>query len=479
MQLFQTHCKSIVKALTISGGLAALIISSSAPIQAYSLDGYDDTGIARLEFYRLAQEGQIRGRQLLAGQKYAVDDITLALSDNPLTALPMADGEFSRKITNAIPSSERSKYSVTVLDYTDSTNIRYAEHNPDFQANVGSVGKLLAGLAVFDQLAKLYPDTDIRDVILKNSMITGSQVVRSDHHKVPIFNVERRKLDYRKLRPGDVGNLYEWLDWMYSASSNSAASVVMEQAVLIKHFQEAYPPSEAEYVQFLKDTTASERGDMLREVMDNPLTDHGINLDKLIQGRPFSWKGKQRYPGGKPSTGNTVELMKLLMLMESGQLIDAWTSLKIKQMMYITQKRIRYASHPVLNNSLVYFKSGSLYSCTYSGCPKYKGNRLNLLASVAMVETPNNPTVITPESYTETIEEIDEEGNTVSREVVVTPEPYEVPADQPFRFRYAVVVHSNVLNKNSAVAHQTLALKIHRIIEQMHPDIEPEPPVRF
>jgi hypothetical protein len=35
-------------------------------------------------------------------------------------------------------------------------------------------------------------------------------------------------------------------------------------------------------------------------------------------------------------------------------------------------------------------------------------------------------------------------------------------------YHYLVTVSSNVLRKNSAVAHQTLALRIHRLIEARH-----------
>ena len=34
---------------------------------------------------------------------------------------------------------------------------------------------------------------------------------------------------------------------------------------------------------------------------------------------------------------------------------------------------------------------------------------------------------------------------------------------------YLVVVLSNVLRKNSAVEHQTLALRMHRLVESLHP----------
>ena len=43
----------------------------------------------------------------------------------------------------------------------------------------------------------------------------------------------------------------------------------------------------------------------------------------------------------------------------------------------------------------------------------------------------------------------------------------EAPAGAP-PLRYLVAVTSNVLRVNSAVAHQTLALRIHRMVESFH-----------
>ena len=61
---------------------------------------------------------------------------------------------------------------------------------------------------------------------------------------------------------------------------------------------------------------------------------------------------------------------------------------------------------------------------------KYKGNKRNQLASIALVES---------------------------------------PAKDPL-LNYAVAVSSNVLRINSAVAHQTLAMRIHRMLEGIHRD---------
>lgn len=457
---------------TIAGALAFVLGMGWQSAMAYPIDGYDETGIDRLEFYRLAQLGEINGRKLHDGAKWDSNQITLGLVNNPLDTLPASDPEIEAELRRMLSRSMRAKYSITLLDYTDPNNIRYAEYNPDFKANVGSVGKVLAGLGIFAKLAEIYPnDIDARVNVLKNSSISATSVVNGDRHKVPLFNVERRKLSYRRLRKGDEGNLWEWLDWMYSASSNGAASEVMEQLVLLSHFREAYPPTRQQFLDFLRDTTARERGAILREALDQPLIDHGIEVSLLRQGRPFTGAGRRRYPGGKPSIGNSRELMKFLAKLESGTFIDEWSSLQMKKLMYMTQRRIRYASHPVLRDSGVYFKSGSLYSCYKEpgfSCGKYKGNRVNLLASLAIVETPSEPEIIPQQSTTKMVEVVGENGEIMMQEVTVEPEPMYVEASNPYQLRYAVVVHSNVLRKNSAVAHQTLALRIHRMLEKLH-----------
>ena len=104
--------------------------------------------------------------------------------------------------------------------------------------------------------------------------------------------------------------------------------------------------------------------------------------------------------------------------------VDAWSSLEIKRLMYMTARRIRYASSPRLNNAAVYFKSGSQYSCKQEEgftCGKYMGNVENYMNSVAIVEH--------------------DDGRA-----------------------YMVVLMSNVLRKNSAVEHQSLATFIDKIL---------------
>jgi len=266
-------------------------------------------------------------------------------------------------------------------------------------------------------------------------VITGDEFVISDHHKVIFFDPDTNQRSFRTIEVGDQGTLWDWLDWMLSASNNAAASTMQKQTMLLKHFGREYPPTPEQESQFFADTTHASRGEMFLELMNGAVTRNGLDNDLLRQGSFFTRTGKQKV-GGTSSYGNVRELVRLLYLMERGELVDDWSSRELKRLLYMTQRRIRYASHPVLLPYAVYFKSGSLYSCQPEEgftCGKYMGNKLNLLASVATVEGPvGNP-----------------------------PETSSVPGD----YHYLVAVSSNVLRVNSAVAHQTLALRIHRMIE--------------
>jgi hypothetical protein len=104
--------------------------------------------------------------------------------------------------------------------------------------------------------------------------------------------------------------------------------------------------------------------------------------------------------------------------------MDQWSSLEIKRLMYMTDRRIRYVSAPALADAGVYFKSGSQYKCKPEPgftCVKYKGNVDNYMNSVVIVEHADGRV-------------------------------------------YIVVLMSNVLRKNSAVDHQTLAAAIDKLI---------------
>ncbi len=232
---------------------------------------------------------------------------------------------------------------------------------------------------------------------------------------------------------GDRATLWEYLDWMLSPSSNSAAAMLMREAMLMRQFGRDYPPPEAEIQRFFDETPKKELTALFETAFYEPLTRNGFDLEHFRQGSFFTRGGKAKVQGPGNSYATARALMTFGLRMEQGRLVDEFSSRELKRLLYNTERRIRYASSPALKDAAVYFKSGSLYSCKEEPdfkCGKYKGNVKNYMNSFAIVESP--------------------------------------APDQ--RLRYMVMLTSNVLRVNSAVEHQTLATKIQRILEKSHPE---------
>jgi hypothetical protein len=411
--------------------LAALGLAlHGATAGAYPLDGYEDTGIRRLDYARRVTAGELSGAPVPRGARLASEQVVPRLADGEPGLELVPDPQLSRAIRAAL-GADAERYGVAVYDLSDPGNPVYAEHNGGFRNNVGSVGKIVVALAWFQALADAYPDdVEARAKLMKDTVLAADAFVVRDHHRVMFFDPATGARESRVIVPGDRGNLWEWLDWMLSASNNGAAAFVQQQVMLLRAFGTDYPPSEADKARFFAETRRAELGALFLDAMVEPLARNGLDPAQLRQGSFFTATGNRHVPTTS-SYGTPRELLKYLYLLERGRLVDAWSSTELKRLLYMTQRRIRYASHPVLNDYAVYFKSGSLYRCVPEEgftCRQYEGNALNLLGSVAIVEGP-------------------------------------VPGRQ---HHYLVAVMSNVLKQNSAVAHQTLALRIHRLIEARH-----------
>lgn len=411
--------------------LGALLTLCLGQAGAYPIDAYPETGIARLEGYRLAQEGKVRGNRLPPGARLSSMQIQLRLQARPDFEIPAPDGGLTRKLADLL-GPDAKHYSISVLDLSNPESPLYAEHNGNLLRNPGSVGKLMVGLALFQTLADIYPD-DIgaRKRILHNSMVTVDSFIHKEHHQVPFWLPEENRIPRRRLQEGDTANLWTFLDWMFSASSNGAATMVIKQLMLLRHFGTEYPVESARAEAFFRDTKRKELGELLVDALTAPVTRNGLDVDRLRQGSFFSRNAKRRVPGTN-SVSTTRELIRYLVKLEQGKLVDAWSSLEIKRLSYMTQRRIRYAASPALSDAAVYFKSGSLYRCKPEEgfvCKKYQGNVDNLMNSVAIVES---------------------------------------PAGEPRMF-YLVAITSNVLKKNSANEHLTLATRLHALLKDLRP----------
>jgi len=411
---------------------ALVILFVTDPGFTYPLDAYPDTGIRRVEAARLAVFGKMRGRRQPPGALLPAGLVDLRLLDHPDLVLPEPDPEFTARVLKLL-GNKASRYGVAVLDLSDLDHPRYAEHRADYKQNVGSVGKIAIAMALFQALADIYPDDiEARKQILRETLITADEFIQWDHHEVRLWNPDTGALSFRPLKIGDQGSLWEYLDWTLSISSNAAAAMVMKNAMLLRHFRKDYPVPNDEADRFFEKTPRTQLRELYEKTILEPFTRNGLELQYFRQGSFFTRYGKKKVPTGYNSYGTARELMRFVLLMEQGKLVDKFSSREIKRLLYMTERRIRYASSPALYDSAVYFKSGSLYSCKEEPgftCKKYHGNVKNYMNSVAIVETPAGVN----------------------------------------RLHYLATLISNVLYKNSAVDHQTLATYIHRLIEADHP----------
>ncbi|GBC60432.1 hypothetical protein DENIS_1384 [Desulfonema ishimotonii] len=408
----------------------ALLLTVTS-VRAYPLDGLSHTGIARLEGYRLAQEGKARARRQPPGALLNLDQVDLRLQEYGDMEIPQPDPAFSASVRRLL-GKYADRYGLAVLDVTDPARPRYAMHRDLKDHNPGSVGKLVVAVALFQALADTYPDdTEARLRVLRTAMIRADDVILSDHHKVPFWHPESMRFSYRPVQKGDTASLFTWLDWMLSASSNAAASMVIRETLLLRHFGRSYPASEPEIRAFFRETPRKYLSDLLIRSLQEPLTRNGFDTEQFRQGGFFTWRGKQIVPG-TDSRANARSLIQFLLRLEQGRITDPFSSREIKRLLYMTQRRIRYASSPALGDAAVCFKSGSLYKCRAEPgfrCGKYRGNVRNLMNSVAIIE---------------------------------------YPAAHP-RLHYMVVVMSDVLRMNSAVVHQTLGTRLQRLMRKEHP----------
>lgn len=411
--------------------LALACALGPARVGAYPLDGFAETGIARLEHQRLVQEGKIPGRKRPAGELLPLDRVDLRLLDRPRMKLPAADPALTARLSRLL-GGEAQRYGVALLDLTNLDAPVYAEWNGSQKQNPGSVGKILVALGTFQALADAHPrDIEARKRVLREAMITADVYSVYDHHTVRFFDLGTRALTRRPIQKGDRASLWTYLDWMMSPSSNSAAGMLQKHLILLKHFGKRYPVSPAEAEAFFDNTPRKERSRIFLEAITEPVSRNGLDLEALRQGSFFTHEGKKRV-GGTSSHATPRELLRYMLKLEQGKLVDAWSSREIKRLLYITERRIRYGSSGALRDSAVYFKSGSLYSCQPEPgftCRKYHGNKRNYMNSIAIVET---------------------------------------PAGQD-RLYYMVAVLSNVLRKNSAQDHRDLARAVHGLLLARNP----------
>ncbi|MFT5143336.1 MAG: hypothetical protein ACI80V_001538 [Rhodothermales bacterium] len=369
--------------------------------------------------------GEMPGTAPAPGARKAWGDIQLNLSGGPLGALPESDPDLQKKVSGLFAGLDPS-YGFALLDVTPGRAPRFASNKANTQYAPGSVGKLAILAGLFAELERLYPnDPEARRKLLMERSLAGGNWVLPNSHAVPIFNPATKAYASRAVNATDVFTLFEWADHMISASSNAAASLVWKEVMLMRQFGPAYPPDPDVEATFWKNTTGPAKQALAVSVVNDPLREVGIGLDEWQLGTMFTAGGQRVVPGTR-SYATAKALLTYLLRIEEGAMVDAWSSLEMKRLMYQTQRRIRYASAPQLATAAVYFKSGSLYRCKAEEgfeCGQYRGNVDNYMNSLATIETADGRV-------------------------------------------YMVTLMSNVLRKNSAADHQALASRIERIMAE-------------
>jgi hypothetical protein len=393
----------------------------------YPIDGYKKTGIKRLKRLEKTLDSTITERYLRPGSFKKHDEITLWLCETRDTVeqLMKEDPEFQKEMSRLFP--RRSGYGITVLDMTDPDNTRYAQLNETTGFQPGSVGKIVVATAFFNEIKKLCPeDLHVRERLMRNKVVRSGNWGLYDHHTIPIYDPEKDSFKKRTVISSDEFSLYEWLDHMLSVSNNGAASIVWREALLMRIFGDDYFGLTQEAAdEFFDNANRKELTDLAIDLVNQPLRDLGITSDEWRLGSFFT-NGADKYVGSKGgSIGTPKGLMKYCIKLEKGEVIDRLTSLEIKRLLYMTDRRIRYGASTALNDAAVYFKSGSFYSCDKTKdtpCGEYAGNRYNYMNSLCIVEQPNG-------------------------------------------VNYIVCLESNILSKNSAGDHYYLATAIDRAIQ--------------
>lgn len=406
---------------------AVLLWLAPATTAAYPIDAWDETDIHRLLAFDLARAPLLEQRGIVPGGLWSKHEVRLRLQGLEFSQ-PRPDPRFGGQIRNLL-GGDAGGYGIAVLDLSDPARPLYAEHNGGFTQIPGSVGKIMVALAWFQALADLFPnDVDARNRLLRDTIVTADAFIVNDEHDVPVWRPGEPIVLRRPIELGDRANLWTWLDWMISASSNAAASELMAHLVLLKHYGRGYDGSPEQAAAFW--SRGGGASGLLGNALMRSVRQSGLDPGQLYQGSLFTRTGRSRIPTAG-STSTPRGLLQYLVKMEQGKLVDAWSSLQIKRLLYLTDVRIRYASQPALDDSAVYFKSGSLYGCRSEPgfeCRKYHGNAKNFMNSIAVVES-------------------EQDGKSL---------------------HYIAVVLSNVLRKDSTDVHSDLARKVHRLIEDRH-----------
>ncbi|MBN1959401.1 MAG: serine hydrolase [Deltaproteobacteria bacterium] len=430
---------------------------------AYPTDQFERTQIRRLKWQHDVDTGKRRGRKTPPGAQWPCDKINLKMLDAAnfhLNSATPKDTKLQKGLVAILRKSDFRNYHVALLDITDPQTPRYAAVNEEKAQTPGSVAKILIGAALMQELKDRFgDDIGAREKLLREVSVAADDWAMPNSHEVPVINGD--KVSIRRVLRGDTFTLWEWLDHMLSPSSNASASMVWREVTLMHLLKKDYPPSAYNadlWARFDRDTLTA----AAYEVIEKPLINAGIDPENF-QLRLFFTKGASKYVKPGRTSLTPLALLQWMVAVEQGRMVDKYSSLELKRMLYLTRRRIRYSKNHILKNHAVFFKSGSFYRCKPEPdfvCQAYQGNVINVLNALVEVETAPESTDNVQEKSA-TIKTDTKDTNNTSKKNDSKPVTA-VKAAKPLV--YIITVMSNELRRSSADEHERLAGYIHNLI---------------
>lgn len=440
--------------------------------RSYPTDEYERTGIRRLKVQNDINLGLRRGTKLVSGAKWPSKNIKLRMltlgHEFELSKSTPKDVVLQSALEQVLKKWSWRKYNVALIDITDPAHPRYAGVNEQNMQTPGSVAKVLVASALFEQLKSRFPkDIAARENLLKTQVVIADDWAQSDSHEVPVVTGDNlEKVSIRRVHTGDSFSLWEWIDHALSPSNNSAAATVWREATLMKLLGEQYPPPKYD-TQLWSKLGKDALTEASFAVVDKPLLDAGISPEDFKL-RLYFTHGAGKYIHSSTCGASVFAILQWMVRVEQGRMVDEWSSLELKKMLYLTRRRVRYLHTHLLDNFAAFFKSGSLYRFN-EGSPhiQYEGDKINVLNSLIEIDTSPPPTEIVQVVAGST-------ENAMSTPAKAKPETFmdsSLPTStQPSAviekppYVYIVAVMSNELKRNAAMDHARLAEAIHSII---------------
>lgn len=423
--------------------------------RAFPVDDYARTGIRRLKFQQDALDGLHRGPKLVPGARWKSADIKLRMRDQgrdfELTNATPKDPILQPALEKVLKQWSWRKYDVVILDISDPAHPRYAAVNENVELTPGSVAKVLVASGVFDQLKQRFPnDIAARENLLKNTIVAADDWAMKDSHDMPfITGANLDKSTSRRVAIGDKLSVWEWMDGALSASNNSAAAMLWREGMLMKLMGGDYPPAKVN-AELWKGFGRDAMTEAAFDIVTKPLRDAGLDPE-VFRLRLFFTKGAGKYIRSQPSGATALSLVQWMLRVEQGRMVDEWSSLELKKMLYLTRRRARYLHTHKLDNFAAFFKSGSLFRFKPETTERvqYEGDLQNVLNSLIEIDT----TPPSPEAMAAvTGPAADVAAKTVALNAAGKP------------YVYLVSVMSNELKRNAAEDHARLAEAIHSLV---------------